>query len=712
MTTPARRLPSLLCLASLLAVALGIAASACGGKDAPSPGMVPAVRDDDAGAEEDDDDRDGDDCPEDNPYCDPGDGDQAECGNTPIDLTPAGVNIMVAVDGAASMATHWSKIKKAISDLRNAHPDAAMGVQLFWGELADWTSGWEKNNWCGATKSNFKDVSGATAEQLLQVLGDAPPGGSYGLGGLWETTPVIEPLNYYLKNATKLADPARTNYLLFITNGNDNCFGSVFAQPTDKLLAYQKLAVELGKRNIRIIPIGFDASAAPGSTGVIGTVNGNTDLEVLSTLLQYGGSGLKVVPKVDDPAKFSDVLAQVGKSVRNCRFVIPDALDPEKGVNPFQLDFVINGKVVKRDRTHQEGWNFVGGDSSQVELFGQACQALQSDAKKFEARKTCASDVCGTASIKVETKPRAVLFVFDVSTSRIQCTDGTSSCQVAPQLGMRPSLSYWEAAGHAVNQVLVAPINDDIEFGIQFFPAKTSSALSCDVASSPEVPCADGTEISLMSTILEKLPFGSSPLLSVLQNVANAPGRLADPEVKGAVVVLSAGGDNCSGLEQSALVEQLGAASKKLLEANVQSYAVRYGLPADRTPENEAQLRAIAQNGGTDMSDPNDPSKTPYVDAKDDAELNQALAKISDTLATCSFGVDGFSADADKGNANLYLNGQAIPFDKEHAGKAGWDWTDEQQNAIQLFGEACNAFKNNRRTSVIVELGCEPIVLL
>jgi hypothetical protein len=215
-----------------------------------------------------------------------------------------------------------------------------------------------------------------------------------------------------------------------------------------------------------------------------------------------------------------------------------------------------------------------------------------------------------------------------------------------------------------------------------------------------------------MSTILEKLPFGSSPLLHALQNVANAPGRLAGPDVKGAVVVLSAGGDNCSSIEQSTLLDQLGAASKKLLDANVETYVVRYGLPADKSADNEAQLRAIVKNGGTDMSNPNDVSKSAYVDAKDDAELNQALASISDTLATCSFGVDGFQDNADKSAANLYLNGEVIPFDQAHGGSEGWDWTDAEQNAIQLFGDACNSFKNNRRTSVIVELGCEPIVLL
>ena len=86
---------------------------------------------------------------------------------------------------------------------------------------------------------------------------------------------MIEPLNYYLKNASKLADPKRTNYLVFITNGNDNCFGSLFASKADKLLAYEKLAIELGKLNIRVMPIGFDAASGADDSGVIvrATVN-------------------------------------------------------------------------------------------------------------------------------------------------------------------------------------------------------------------------------------------------------------------------------------------------------------------------------------------------------------------------------------------------------------------------------------------------------
>ena len=180
---------------------------------------------------------------------------------------------------------------------------------------------------------------------------------------------------------------------------------------------------------------------------------------------------------------------------------------------------------------------------------------------------------------------------------------------------------------HALGTSLVAPINDDIDFGMQFFPGKNASAFTCDVAADPEIPPAQGTEITILSAMLEKLPFGFSPVVQVLENVAAKPGRLADPKVEGAVVMLTDGGDNCAGGDQANLVKRLGDAAAKLLTAGVETYVVRYGSESGKTPEQDAQLRAIVGNGGTASSDPTDMSKFPYIDAKNDQELTDALAK-------------------------------------------------------------------------------------
>lgn len=647
-------------------------------------------------------------CPVDNPYCKQDTTPPPPaCATAPVDLTPTGVNVMVAVDGSASMLPHWSLVQAALKELRESHPDSAFGLHVFWGKLADAESGLAKSNWCGDTENHVLDVGDNSEKALLDFLGDAPPGPTYA-GGLLTTSPVVDPLNFYLQNATKLADPKRTNYLVFITAGNDNCFGNVFSSKLLKHAAYEKLALELTKRNIRIIPVGFDASSSASDAGAVVST---TDIEVLQTLLDHGGSGLKEVPKADDPSTLSAVIAQVGQAVRNCRFAIPDALDPAKNLNPFALDLLIGGTKVTRDRHNTEGWNFVDGNTSQVEMFGQACQAVRAKAQVV-AQKTCSDNVCGTASIKVETKPRAVLLSVDASASRISCEDGSMDCLMVPDSDARVGITYWEAVQHAVGESLVQPINDDVAFGLQLFPSKDAAAFSCDVDPTPEIAPASGTAISIMSQVLEKLPFGFSPVVQALEDVAAMPGVLADPKVQGAVVMLTDGGDNCAGVTQAELVTRLGAAAAKLLSSGVKTYVVRYGAADGSTPDQEAQLRAIVANGGTASSDPADLTKKPYVDAQTVDDLTAALSQISNGLATCAFTLGELSDDADKTAVNLYLNGEVVPFDKQAAQQSGWGWLDPEQTSIQLYGQSCDDFKNNHKTSVIVEFGCEQVIVL
>ena len=39
-------------------------------------------------------------------------------------------------------------------------------------------------------------------------------------------------------------------------------------------------------------------------------------------------------------------------------------------------------------------------------------------------------------------------------------------------------MTYWEIVMRAANVSLSAPINDDVEFGMQFFPSKNAEAFS------------------------------------------------------------------------------------------------------------------------------------------------------------------------------------------------------------------------------------------
>jgi hypothetical protein len=642
-------------------------------------------------------------CPVDNPFCMSTTGAPPahnDCGNAPIDLKPQGVNVMVAVDGSASMAEYWPEVQNALRRLHSQNPDGGFGVHMFFGEfIEDLDALLEKANLCGKTQNQVLDVAQRTDAELIGFLGDAPPGPP----GFFPSSPLVEPINYYLTNATKLADPTRTNYLVIISDGVDNCFGSAFTNPADKRLALEKVATELAKRNIRIVPIGF-VPTEPTDDETANDRN-KARVEALDTLAKFGGAGLEHAFSAEKPEDLVAAVDQVGSAVGNCRFSIPATLDPTQSLNPFELTFALNGVTVARDRLGAQGWDFVGDTTSEVEFFGQSCQAIRSGAP-LEARKTCLSEVCGTAAVEVQTKERVVTYLLDASASRIECVgDDPFACLMNVGRGVdRPDLTFWEVVEHALGQSLVAPINDDVRFGLQFFP--TSDLLSCDFTTEPAVAPDEGTAISIMSSMFQRLPFGASPVVAALEGMAASPGRLTDPAVSAALVVMTDGGDNCSGAEQSQMVERLGKASAQLLAAGVPTYVVRFGKPENKTPELEDQLEAIVVHGGTASADPNAPA---YIDATDATSLDAALAQISDRLATCSFGVTGLPGNADKSLANLYLNGELIKYDQLAAKLDGWGWTDAGQTAIELYGAACEAFKTNRKTSAIVEFGCEQV---
>lgn len=670
-------------------------------------------------------------CAADNPFCQQspivtstmtGDGTplvptSTDCGSLPIDLNPAGVNIMLAVDGSASMEAHWEDIGTAIRSLRANNPDASFGAHMFWADAVDPASeeGQQArnttNNACHKINNSRLPLGAHSAQELVDFMGSEPPGGV--IYDVYQVAPVIDALNTYLTMASELADPTKTNYLVVFTSGNDNCFGAAFTAVDDKLVAYQKLAVELHRRNIRLIPVGMDAPSdmpmndpwgfGPGLTGTnIQSIK--TDYKALGAMLEYGGSSLDEVPRIDTTEKLEELISVVGQSVNNCRFEIPAALDSSMSVNPFGINFSISGKSVPRDRGQMNGWNFVKGSTSQVEFYGQSCEALQTGLA-LEAGKSCSTDVCGTAAVSVSTKPRYVLLLLDSSASRIECADGSFDCLSTPGTPGRV-LSFWEVVQHAVSEVLAAPINDEVAFGMQFFPGKDASEFSCEVNTTPEIPAAPGMQIQLMKSMLEKLPFGLSPVVGVMESVAAMPGNLVDPNVVGAVVLLSDGGDNCSGDMQPDIVSRLGDAAQTLFDQGVRTFAIRYGSADGETPDQAEQLNAIATAGGTALTS----GSVKYIDAKSPDELGAALAGISDQLASCAFTLGMVDPSVDKDRTNLFLDGEQIGFDATNTKLDGWGWVDAEQTTVELYGAACTTFKTARNTNVVVEFGCEQMV--
>jgi hypothetical protein len=625
------------------------------------------------------------------------------CGSEKIDLTPSGVNVMIALDGSYAMRAHWPVVQQAIKKMLEANPDLSFGAHLFWANASNLEMIFDKVNFCGTTENRVLDVASNQHAAVLNFFGPKPPGPG---GQYFSLRPVVDPLRYYLDNDTKLANPNTTNYLVFISNGDDNCFGHIFAANQDKDITYEKLAFELLKKNIRTLPVGFDGATAQR------TWDGKlmTNFESLDRLAVNGGTGLQKALAADSSEQLEQALLKVGESIRTCRFKIPDVLDPQKNLNPFQLTFLVNNTLVARDRTHTMGWDFVAGNTAEVEMFGDVCVALKAG-KAVEAKRGCTNtEVCGTAATKINAKGRAVEYLVDRSFSM-------AACEIPDWFGIAciedygNTLSWWGKAARSIALSLTAPINDDVEFGLQYFPSKEDD--NCMVNSMPEVPISSSSEIGIIGSILGTLATGSTPLVGALEQVAMNPGRLADPSLTSAVIMISDGANACDNITQADAVTRLGNAARMLHDRGIKVYAVRFGPKGGMDfADQDAQLRAIVTNGGTATGDPNDPNNVPYLDAPDQMQLDAVLTGVSEQLSTCDFVVSNDNTKADKDKVNLYINGEAIPYDSMGKKVDGWGWLDAGRTTITMFGPACKRFKNSRSTSVVVEFGCTPVILL
>jgi hypothetical protein len=637
-------------------------------------------------------------------YSDAGTTTAPACAGKTVKIEPVGVNVMLAVEGSYAMRAHWGVVQNAMKTMLETNSDANYGAHLFWADVADFEEQVEKINICGKTENHVLDVKPEQLQATLNHLGPAPPGP----GGRWfSLRPVVDPLRYYLDNKTALENPNTTNYLIFISNGVDNCFGTFLTAPEDKKLVYEKLGIELQKKNIRVLPIGFEGATEER------TIDGNlmptrlmTDFSALDILAENGGSGLKKALAADSPEQLSQAIAQVAQATRSCRFKMPETLDPKNNLNPFALTFLVSGNPVPRDRVHTQGWDFVLGNTSEVELFGDACAAVKAG-RPIEARQDCGLDkVCGTAATRVTAKSRAIQFLLDRSaTMGLTCVGAGNDDPLGCITGFYPTL--WEEAGRALAKSIVSTVNDDAEFGLQYFP---NPQTDCEVSPMPEVPPTQSSEIAMLASMVSTVALGFTPLVPAFETIASNPGRLGEAGVTGALILLTdgGGGNTCIEATPDQVVTRLGQAAARLRERGIKTYAVHFGPRLADFPQEDAQLRAIVSNGGTATGNATDPNNIPYLEAPDPAKLNEILKGVSEQLASCEFTVKSDHPDADKDKVNLYIDGEVIAFDKMDAKQNGWGWLNAERTDITMYGEACTRFKNSRATSIVVEFGCVP----
>ena len=246
----------------------------------------------------------------------------------------------------------------------------------------------------------------------------------------------------------------------------------------------------------------------------------------------------------------------------------------------------------------------------------------------------------------------------------------------------------------------------NIEFGFDIFPRGSG----CELGSSPLMDTIPGESQSMaIVDLLEReydanSPEGATPLRGAMDlylNTDYAPNFLSSDR-QSYLLIISDGADTCRGNRYvssgGATAEQLGEKSAELLEAGVKTFVIGFGGGVDFD-----QLNAIAKAGGTPF--------TEFLYADDQANLEEAFSEIAASIVQCDFEVptqDGDDVDSD--NVNFYLNGEAVPYDKDCAQGLGWTWTRDDLTEVRMCEAICDQLQKGG-AELTATWGCPTIII-
>jgi Mg-chelatase subunit ChlD len=592
------------------------------------------------------------------------------CDEQDIELKLAGVKVMFLVDFSSSMIfDKWSAVTQAIETMvtDSANADTYFGLHLFPKPEISLLNLCEP-----ADEPSVPLAQGSGPEIVSWMQGHSPTIGA---------TPLADALKYYIGiTETELHDSETSNYLLVLSDGEDSCYSNFLTDafvgdPTADMIS--GIADDLKDvSNIKSIAIGFGdiSDSAKGQ---------------LNAIARNGGSSFNEYIPAADGAALTAALDEIAKSIRPCKYFIES---PDAAADPTKVNFYFDGVIVDRDTTHEDGWDWTQSDELEVEFFGQACQDIQNGiVADVEATFGCPTQVdgeetCSERDFFLKFPPSAILFLIDVSSSML---DG----------------SKWGPAMTAITNMVVDDRNNYNRFGLAAFPSGQEGTWSldwCEVGASPEISMG-GADSRLMIVEWAATPLPgitlNTPLLAGVERLINRPSGIEESDVTGVVIVITDGEDSCASDDPVSIADQLKEAVVEIVEKHdARVFSIGYGTDA-----NEEQLNAIAAAGNTGLDT--------YLNANSQDELEEIFDKIESLMTSCVFNVPYAGSDVDYNMVNIYFDGDVVPRDTDE--QNGWNWVNEVlKDKIEFFGDYCDMLTNGEVTDVMIEFGCETVVVV
>jgi hypothetical protein len=210
------------------------------------------------------------------------------------------------------------------------------------------------------------------------------------------------------------------------------------------------------------------------------------------------------------------------------------------------------------------------------------------------------------------------------------------------------------------------------------------------------IDCGPGTEDDITSALTGMTTVSTTPLYDALDMFVDpdyAPGCTAT-EYDQYILLVADGEDSCS----SPLVSEFVNLTSLLVEMGVKVIVVGFNVVWVAET-----LNAIAANGGTEF--------TTYLNASDEAELNEALATIGATIVSCVYTIEEPDASANPELVNFYFDGELIPMDDDCSSGTGWRWANEEHTQVEFCPDSCALIADGDVDMITATFGCDTVII-
>ena len=278
------------------------------------------------------------------------------CNGQVLTATVVAPNVVIAVDRSDSMVTNnvpgtnptasrWTVAKRTLQSLTAMYNDTIRFGLVLWPGVSQ---GCNTNNdhMCQGIDVAV-NVGPMTATPIANYIN------SNNTGTCMLTTPIANSLTQ-LDTYAGFNDPTRANYLVLMTDGQENCAQNVDTDPVTATMALRNHNPE-----IRTFAVGF---------------GGDVNATLLSNIATQGGTARSGTPKyyqADNEQDLVNAFASIAGAVASCDYTISMQTD-----DPTKVFVFLNAQQVARDPSHQSGWDF-NPATQKLTFYGNACNMIK-----------------------------------------------------------------------------------------------------------------------------------------------------------------------------------------------------------------------------------------------------------------------------------------------------------------------------------------------